>query len=482
MSKRHGSQFSPGGGRRARRSRKTHNRSSNAARRKPGRKGKPARRNGHPLAGALKGLLDKACGRAGKAGKVLWTPFRVAIAAILMAWDSAPTASERFENALMALWLMMPRRQLGRTYQGFIKALRRNGQLPSLLGVELRQRMSELAHEHWLREGWCAFAVDGSKFNCPRTQRNEQEFGHGGRKNGPPQQLLTMLWHMGTGLPWGWTTAPVKGSDERGQWQTLLALLPPGALLVADAGFVGYDMMGRIMASGRHLLIRAGRNVCRLSKLGYWEREDADTVYLWPRQTSAGGDRSGRKLRQQQPPLVLRLIRLRRAGKPDMCLLTDVLDEKQLSAESAGVLYGLRWGVEVGFRGIKRTLRRHTLRSDAPVQAKLELEWVLMSFWVLGLLSVQRVIEEGHDPLSWSVALALRAVRRQMRWRACQTDDLADALARAVQDDYKRHGPKARRHWPRKREQHPPGEPKIIVATADEVQLAREYHHEKAAA
>jgi hypothetical protein len=151
------------------------------------------------------------------------------------------------------------------------------------------------------------------------------------------------------------------------------------------------------------------------------------------------------------------------AGKPDRCLLTDVLDEKPLSAESAGVLYGLRWGVEVGFGGIKRTMRQHTPPSDAPVQAKLELEWVLMSFWVLGLLSVQRVIEEGHDPLSWSVALALRAVRRQMRRWASPTDDRADALGRAVQDDDERHGPKAIRHRPRKRDQHPPGEPKIVA-------------------
>jgi hypothetical protein len=45
--------------------RKTHNRSGNAARRKPGRKGKAGRRDGQALAGALKGLLDKACGQAG---------------------------------------------------------------------------------------------------------------------------------------------------------------------------------------------------------------------------------------------------------------------------------------------------------------------------------------------------------------------------------------------------------------------------------
>jgi hypothetical protein len=479
MSKRHGSYSTASRRKRANHSSKNNSTSRNT-KPKRGRQGAAAAQKGHPLAGALKALLEKACRPARKVGKVLWTPLMLSMAAIFMGWDAAPTSTERLENAVMTLWLMMPRRKLGSTYQGFMKALRRNAQLPALLAGHWRTFMAELARDCWLREGWCAFAADGSKFGCPRTQRNEEEFGHGGRKNGPPQQLLTLLWHMGCGLPWGWTTAPVKGSDERGQLQHLLPLLPSGALLVADAGFVGYEMMKRITADGRHLLIRAGRNVSLLSKLGYYKREGAGTVYLWPKQTSAGGDRTGRKLRQRQAPLVLRLIRLHRDGKPDTCLLTDVLDEKKLSAQSAGVLYGLRWEIEVGFRGIKRTMQQHTLRSDAPTQAKLELEWVLISFWALGLLSVQSITQAGHDPLSWSVALALRAMRHQMRQPGCE--DLAEALSMAVHDAYQRQGPKAIRHWPRKRDQHPPGEPKVLMASADEVQLAKEYHGQKAAA
>jgi len=45
-------------------------------------------------------------------------------------------------------------------------------------------------------------------------------------------------------------------------------------------------------------------------------------------------------------PLVLRLIVLRR-GEQEVYLLTNVLDPKRLSDEDAGVLYEMRWGIEV---------------------------------------------------------------------------------------------------------------------------------------
>jgi hypothetical protein len=51
---------------------------------------------------------------------------------------------------------------------------------------------------------------------------------------------LTLLWHVGTGLPWAWETGP-SDSSERAQLQEMLPKLPENSLIAADAGFVGYD-------------------------------------------------------------------------------------------------------------------------------------------------------------------------------------------------------------------------------------------------
>ena len=46
--------------------------------------------------------------------------------------------------------------------------------------------------------------VDGSRIACPRTEANEAAFGCSGKDNSIPQQSLTTVLHVGTGLVWDW--------------------------------------------------------------------------------------------------------------------------------------------------------------------------------------------------------------------------------------------------------------------------------------
>jgi nucleoside-diphosphate-sugar epimerase len=69
--------------------------------------------------------------------------------------------------------------------------------------------------------------------------------------------------------------------------------LPAQALLVAAAGFVGYELWQALLAAGHHVVIRVGANVRLLRQLG-WTREHAQVVYVWP----------AHAVRKQQPPLV----------------------------------------------------------------------------------------------------------------------------------------------------------------------------------
>ena len=81
----------------------------------------------------------------------------------------------------------------------------------------------------------------------------------------------------------------------------------------------------------------------------------------------------------------------------------------------------MRWGVEVFYRSYKQTLGQRKLRSDAPGQARWELHWGMTALLLLSLMSVQELVNRGQDPLSLSVAGALREVRYAMRtprrWR-----------------------------------------------------------------
>jgi hypothetical protein len=381
-----------------------------------------------------------------------------------MSWSVFRTLGDRFEDMRDCLvGLFRYQRRPGETYQGLIRAMVRHSRdLLGVVGQALRGALEAGAGSYGKREGWLAFAVDGSRVECPRTQANEAALGCGGRKKTGPQFWLTTLWHMGLGLPWAWKIGPSTDA-ERTHLRAMLCLLPASALLVADAGFVGYELLRDILAGGRSFLIRVGSNVSLLQELGYAQVENGQTVYLWPQKCQ----------KKDVPPLALRLIVLTRRGK-SIYLLTNTSPES-LSEEQASILYEMRWGIEVFYRSMKQTLSHRKMLSAAPGPARMELEWTMVGLQVLGLLSVEQILARGKDPLSWSVALSVRAVRRAMRDRPAQRKQrggLLAALGEAVQDGYVRRAAKTARDWPHKKNDLPAGPPRIGKASRTEVQRA----------
>lgn len=395
-------------------------------------------------------------------GATRWSLEYLVFAGLLMVYSAEANLVDRFRNARECLVEMFPqRRRPGRSYQGFVKAWQRlMPWMPDNLQRHLRKCHQAVAGRFHQRWGWNAFAADGSRVEVPRTAANEEAFGRAGREKTGPQLFVTTLYHMGTGLPWDWTIG--RGTEsERDHLRMMLGSLPAGSLIVADAGFTGFDLMREILTHGHSFLIRVGANVTLLTKLGVEVERDGDTVWLWP--TGKRG----------QSPLKLRLIRLSRrvaGSSTEMCLLTNVFDRPRLSDETAAAFYRMRWGVELFYRAYKQTLAQRKLRSRSPAQAKWELQMGMLALLLMGLMSVEGIVAGGKDPLSWSVAGALRVIRDAMRtsrrWR--RRGDLRLLLSAALQDEYTRRASKRARDWPHKKREKPPGTPKIRPATIPE--------------
>lgn len=99
----------------------------------------------------------------------------LAMAAILMSWNPAPSLAQRFSDTLAALDLALPRRRrTGRTYQGFIKALMlHSGMLIDQMALHLREKSRICAGAQWQMGEFVPIGVDSSKFDAPRTKSNE---------------------------------------------------------------------------------------------------------------------------------------------------------------------------------------------------------------------------------------------------------------------------------------------------------------------
>ena len=273
-----------------------------------------------------------------------------------------------------------------------------------------------------------------------------------------PQIWLTLVWHIGLRVLWCWRTGP-SNSSERAHFQDVLKTekVPEKTLFCADAGFVGYDFWRSIVTGGHHLLMRVGSNVTLIRKLGY-ARESHGIVYCWPTKAA----------RQEQPPLVLRLITMK-FGRTPIYLVTSVLDPRELSHETARQLYQLRWGIELQFRTIKQTFGRSKLRSKTPERALRELDWSLLGLWMIQLFTVKDQIAIGQPPIHSSAALAIHVIRDVFHaWSEIPTKgtSLKSKLRHAVTDHYKRtKNSKQARYRPDNKDKPHAGQPRIITAT-----------------
>ena len=403
--------------------------------------------------------------------RVRWTDRLLVVAAMVMSWCQASVVGDAFDTARDAVVSMYrSRRRPGKSLTGFLSAVRQRSF--ALLGIvvrALRQAVVRVSGSYWRLGPWVVMGVDGSRMENPRTAANERAFGCGGKKKTTPQQWVTTIFHVATGLLWDWRRGRADAA-ERTHLRHMIGGLPQRTLLLADAGFTGFDLLRKISSAGHDFIVRVGSNVRVLRKLGYSLREHDGIVYLWP----------ASKRRRQ--PLVLRLVVVH-DGRKAVYLLTSVTSEKVLTDQEIAGIYRWRWGIEVLYRSLKRTMDKHKLRSDSPQLARVELDWAMVSLWLLGLLAAEETMGAGQGPGRWSVANALRAVRRAMRRLEVATTagGLFGQLARAVKDGYTRRGKKAARNWPHKKREQPPGAPKIRMATRAEVRLAQALRTKQAA-
>ena len=423
---------------------------------------------------ALEWLVKpSAFGRLSFRRECRWTPASLVQATLLWAWSEEASLVDRFVTAQEVIAQTTGEQREFVSYQAFMKLLRRHAAvLLAAVVAALQRAMRQSLADCERVAGYLAFAVDGTRIDVPRTAANEQAFAARRRrlrqrgrrrrasqkKAAVPQAALTTLWHLGSGLPWCWRHGP-RRDGERSQMLDMLPALPEQSLLLADAGFVGYDFWQALLAAGHDFVIRVGANVKLLKQLGYCRERDG-RVYLWPDQHAT----------RRQPPLALRLVVVH-GGKHPVYLVASVLAQSRLSDRRLVELYRARWGVEGFYRGFKRTFGRHKLRSASPAHARMELDWSLVALWAACLYAKHQQASAGEDVGRTSVAGVLRILRRAVR---SSTVNVAQLLAAALIAPYARKN-KTSRDYPRKKTDAPgTSPPKIRKATKQQVRIAQE--------
>jgi hypothetical protein len=383
--------------------------------------------------------------------RVRWVAKYIVLAWLLIGWSIQRQLTERFREAweFLGRWFAR-RRRPGASYQGLTRASQRVG-LDAIhkFWECLRPTAPQWVGPAWNWFGWIVMAADGSRIDAPRTSRNQKALPRGGRDQSHPQWQITWLTHLPTNLIWDWRQGP-GNSAERVHLREMIGSVPKPLLLVADAGFGGFDLLWTLSDAGIDFLIRCAGNTTLLVE-GTFQRMVRQGgqlyVYLWPHN------------RRSKRPLRLRLIILKRAGKR-IYLLTNVLDSTRLSRPMASKVYAARWGVETEYRALKQTMDHRKLLAKTPEPGAMELAGNILG---LALLVLQAAIVMASHVPRLSIALALKVIRygiEAVRWvgRFCRFWEL---LRAAVKDEYRRHSAKRTRPWPDKKKESPPSPPKL---------------------
>jgi len=395
-----------------------------------------------------------------------WDFHHLILVALAMTWSLGDSTPEKFEMARGIVAICRPkRRRAGQTAQGFQKALCRLPMRPLVaLAGALRGRLASLLGDDLFHGGFIPLGCDGSRLECCRNDELLARMGKAGKADCSPSLWITAVVHLSTGVPWSWWVGRGNAS-ERDHLRRLLPSLPKRALIVADAGFDGYDLAVSILKSGASFLIRMSSK----SHLFVNQPTDRDQfrqgrVSYWP----------GRAQQAGWPPLRLRLIcvRGRRRGKEpkrgaDVWLLTDVAAEGMTIAQAAS-FYRLRWENEGLFRSYKRTLSKVHLVGRTVRAVHREAYGSLLACQLLlaqGAWALRGARDRASAVMPCSPRQVILAVRKELNAarKADRRESYRDRLARCQRERRQRTSPKQKRVWPQRTPHKPPKPPHLLT-------------------
>lgn len=402
-----------------------------------------------------------------------WDLQPLVLVLLAMTWTAGDSELERFEAA-RGFYVMSyeGRKRPGKTLAGFQKALAR---IPMrqlwALAQGVRDQIQLRYAERLVIDGFVPMGCDGSRVECPRAAELEARLGKGSKETSAPTAWVTAFVHIGLGLLWSWQIG--KGTaDERLHLRQMLSLLPPQALVVADAAYLGYELAWAILRHDRSFLLRLSskNRLYPIDDTLFEDWQDGMVCY-WPESAQ----------KEQLPPLMCRLIRIKATGqtKNDVWLLTNIFDPERLSVKTAAKFYRWRWRNEGLFRTYKRTLKKFKLSSRTVKLIHRELEGSLLALQILlahadlGLrtndatgqiaISPRKVLIEIRREIAGASTGTRRIPAYRQRLDACRAGTRCQTT------------PKASREWPRRKPHKAPLPPKFLTLREDQKALLHKY-------
>ena len=284
--------------------------------------------------------------------------------------------------------------------------------------MTLLDAAKSLAHVHLRRVkrlvcGLLPVGVDGSILHMLRSQELLRAFGIPTNRLGVeqchyPQAMLVTAWDLVRRIPLAWALS----SHTVGEREALLGMLDHlahNALLILDRGYPSDVVLGRILDSGRHVVVRmvAADGAAWQEVRDFLASGKRDAVVAV--EVGAGPTRRIVYMR-----MVLRTFDRGRPHKHQsrktMVLVTSVLD-KTMTVRDLCRLYGDRWGIETIYREVKAVAKIEQWHGHSVKLVRQELILLLVWFCFAAIFAGTA---EAHRPTKASSGTNWRANTRRV--------------------------------------------------------------------
>jgi hypothetical protein len=331
----------------------------------------------------------------------------------------------------------------------------------STLAKRSAQQLQAGAADEWKWNGRSVFIADGSHVSMPDTPQNQATYPQPPTQQpglGFPLARVAVLLSLATGACHDLAIAPYegKGTGETTLLRALFGALKPGDVVLADALFDNYFLIGELRDRGIDVVVRAQYQ--RVGSQTAESRPDGDLL-VWQRPNKPRG-MTGEQYRRYPKTLVMRQVAVDARDKNNRAeqfhVVTTILDAA-VDGGQIGDLYERRWEGEVDIRSIKSTMKMDILRCQTPAMVHKEIWAHLLAYNLLRTAMAVAASENGIEPRKVSFKGAKQALTAfAQKIEAARPADraaLIEAMLRVMA--YHRVGDRPGRWEPRARKRRP---------------------------
>ena len=268
----------------------------------------------------------------------------------------------------------------------------------------------------WYR-GWRVMSLDGTTLDVADTAGNARAFGRPGSARGAnatgafPQLRLVGLLENGTHVISAATLGAYR-THERALATAVLPALTGEMLVLADRGFLSFDLWRPAAATGAALVWRAAAHLS-LPVLERYADGSYRSELRW-NQRCQSADRTA---------IAVRVVDYTVTGGPQGAqpyrVVTSILDPARAPADELAALYQERWEMETAFDELKTHLRgaRRVLRSKTPELVRQEVWGLLVAHYAIRTLMHEAALgalPRARDPDTLSFTHAVNVTRRTL--------------------------------------------------------------------